>query len=114
MTDIDRRRILGKTEGNPLFLQEVARALIDGGLVERADSGWRLTGDTAEIAIPDTIQSLITVGLDRLPDSARRTVQTAAVIGRTFAEGLLDRGHRPTGGPRRSPRARAPRSDPGV
>jgi class 3 adenylate cyclase/tetratricopeptide (TPR) repeat protein len=89
MTDIDRRRILGKTEGNPLFLQEVARALIDGGLVERADDGWRLTGDTAEIAIPDTIQSLITVGLDRLPDSARRTVQTAAVIGRTFAEELL-------------------------
>ena len=36
MTDEDRRRILGKTEGNPLFLQEVARALIDGGLVERA------------------------------------------------------------------------------
>jgi class 3 adenylate cyclase/tetratricopeptide (TPR) repeat protein len=89
MTDIDRRRILGKSEGNPLFLQEVVRALIDGGLVERADDGWRLTGDTAEIAIPDTIQSLITVGLDRLPDSARRTVQTAAVIGRTFAEELL-------------------------
>jgi class 3 adenylate cyclase/tetratricopeptide (TPR) repeat protein len=89
MTDEDRRRILGKTEGNPLFLEEVARALIDGGLVERADSGWRLTGNTAEIAIPDTIQSLITVGLDRLPESARRTVQTAAVIGRTFAEELL-------------------------
>ena len=89
MTDEDRRRILGKTEGNPLFLQEVARALIDGGLVERANGGWRLTGDAAEIAIPDTIQSLITVGLDRLPGTARGTVQTAAVIGRTFAEELL-------------------------
>ena len=89
MTEEDRRRILGKTEGNPLFLQEVARALIDGGLVERANGGWRMTGDTAEIAIPDTIQSLITVGLDRLPGTARGTVQTAAVIGRTFAEELL-------------------------
>ena len=89
MTEEDRRRILGKTEGNPLFLQEVARALIDGGLVERANGGWRMTGDAAEIAIPDTIQSLITVGLDRLPGTARGTVQTAAVIGRTFAEELL-------------------------
>jgi class 3 adenylate cyclase/tetratricopeptide (TPR) repeat protein len=89
LTDEDRRRILGKTEGNPLFLQEVARALIDGGFVERANGGWRMTGNAEEVAIPDTIQSLITVGLDRLPGTARRTVQTASVIGRTFAEGLL-------------------------
>ena len=89
LAEADRRRIVGKTEGNPLFLQEVARALIDGGLVERADDGWRLTGSTGEIAIPDTIQSLITVGLDRLPAAAKRTAQTAAVIGRTFAEEVL-------------------------
>ena len=70
-------------------MQEVARALIDGGIVERGDDGWRMTGDTTEIVIPETIQSLITVGLDRLPESARRTLQTAAVIGRTFEEELL-------------------------
>jgi class 3 adenylate cyclase/tetratricopeptide (TPR) repeat protein len=89
MTGADRQRILRKTEGNPLFVQEVARALIDGGVVERGDEGWRLTADTTEIVIPDTIQSLITVGLDRLPESTRRTLQTAAVIGRTFEEELL-------------------------
>jgi tetratricopeptide (TPR) repeat protein len=89
MTEAQRRRILRNTEGNPLFMQEVARALIDGGVVERGDDGWRLTGDTTEIVIPETIQSLITVGLDRLSESTRRTVQTAAVIGRTFEEELL-------------------------
>jgi class 3 adenylate cyclase/tetratricopeptide (TPR) repeat protein len=89
MTEAERQRILRNTEGNPLFMQEVARALIDGGVVEREDGGWRLTADTAEIVIPDTIQSLITVGLDRLPESTRRTVQTAAVVGRTFEEELL-------------------------
>jgi tetratricopeptide (TPR) repeat protein len=89
MTGAERQRILRNTEGNPLFMQEVARALIDGGVVEHTDDGWRLTGDTTEIVIPDTIQSLITVGLDRLPESTRRTVQTAAVIGRTFEEELL-------------------------
>jgi class 3 adenylate cyclase/tetratricopeptide (TPR) repeat protein len=84
-----RRQILAKTEGNPLFLQEVARALIDRGFVERVDDEWRLVADTIDVAIPDSIQSLITVGLDRLPDTARRTLQTAAVIGRTFDEELL-------------------------
>jgi class 3 adenylate cyclase/tetratricopeptide (TPR) repeat protein len=89
MTGSERQRILRNTEGNPLFMQEVARALIDGGVVEQGEEGWRLTADTTEIVIPDTIQSLITVGLDRLPESTRRTVQTAAVIGRTFEEELL-------------------------
>ncbi len=89
MTASERERILHNTEGNPLFMQEVARALLDSGAVERGDDGWRLTGDTSEIVIPDSIQSLITVGLDRLPESTRRTVQTAAVIGRTFEEELL-------------------------
>src|SRR5687768_4433649 len=89
MTEAERQRILRNTEGNPLFMQEVARALIDGGVVERGDEGWRLTADTTEIVIPATIQSLITVGLDRLPESTRRTAQTAAVIGRTFEEELL-------------------------
>jgi len=89
MPDDVRRQILRKTEGNPLFLQEVARAVIDGGLVEPANEGWRFTGHTAEIAIPDSVQSLITAGLDRLPEGARRTLQAAAVIGRTFDTELL-------------------------
>jgi class 3 adenylate cyclase/tetratricopeptide (TPR) repeat protein/energy-coupling factor transporter ATP-binding protein EcfA2 len=84
-----RKRIFAKTEGNPLFVQEVARALIDRGVVERTDAGWRLAGDVAEVAIPDTVQSLITVGLDRLPQGARRTLQAAAVIGRSFGEDVL-------------------------
>jgi class 3 adenylate cyclase/tetratricopeptide (TPR) repeat protein len=89
MPETVRETILGRTEGNPLFVQEVARDLIDRGLVERIDEGWRLAGDASEVAIPDTVQSLITVGLDRLPDGARRVLQTAAVIGRTFDEDVL-------------------------
>jgi class 3 adenylate cyclase/ATP/maltotriose-dependent transcriptional regulator MalT len=80
-----RRAILERTEGNPLFVQEVARSLLDA--VERGDDGPRLAD--AEVTIPETVQSLITVGLDRLPERARRTLQTAAVIGRTFEEDVL-------------------------
>ena len=80
-----RKRILAKTEGNPLFVQEVARVLIDGEAAERSRKG-----SPGELAIPDTVQSLITVGLDRLPASARQTLQVASVIGRTFEHELLN------------------------
>jgi class 3 adenylate cyclase/tetratricopeptide (TPR) repeat protein len=84
-----RGRIVARTEGNPLFLHEVARALIDRGLVEQAEDGLRLADEAADIAIPDSVQSVITVGLDRLPETVRRTLQAASVIGRTFDEELL-------------------------
>ncbi|HYY07212.1 MAG TPA: adenylate/guanylate cyclase domain-containing protein [Actinomycetota bacterium] len=84
-----RGRLVGRTEGNPFFVQEVARALIDRGVVERHEAGWRVTGDVADVAIPDSVQSLITAGLDRLPPEPRRTLQAAAVIGRAFDVELL-------------------------
>ncbi len=89
MPDDVRGRILAKTEGNPLFLHEVARALIDLGVARRDDDGWRLASDAANVAIPDSIQSLITVGLDRLSEGARTALQAAAVIGRSFDADLL-------------------------
>jgi class 3 adenylate cyclase/tetratricopeptide (TPR) repeat protein len=82
-------RIIASTEGNPLFVQEVARAMIDRGVVEPIEGGWRLAGDPFEVAIPDSVQSLITAGLDRLPERARATLQAASVIGRSFDGGLL-------------------------
>jgi tetratricopeptide (TPR) repeat protein len=84
-----RERILERTEGNPLFVQEVVRSLVDAGALERSGDGLRLTDEVGVDAIPNTVQSLITVGLDRLPARARRTLQTAAVIGRTFDEEVL-------------------------
>jgi class 3 adenylate cyclase/tetratricopeptide (TPR) repeat protein len=83
-----RRRILERTEGNPLFVHEVARSLIDGG-VERSGEGLRLADAAATVSIPDSIQSLITVGLDRLPEHTKRTLQAAAVVGRTFEAHVL-------------------------
>ena len=70
-------------------------------------------GSPGELAIPDTVQSLITVGLDRLPASARQTLQVASVIGRTFEHAPSRTRSRRATGPRsrrrrgRSSRARA-------
>ena len=81
-----RQRILAKAEGNPFFVEEVVRALIDSGAVTRDDSGmhWRATADVEEMDIPDSLQALLMARIDRLEDEARRTLQLAAVIGRSF------------------------------
>lgn len=81
-----RQRILAKAEGNPFFVEEVVRTLIESGVVTRDESGmhWRATADVEEIDIPDTLQALLMARIDRLEDEARRTLQLAAVIGRSF------------------------------
>jgi predicted ATPase len=107
-----RDRILERTEGNPLFVHEVVRSLVDAGALVRDGEVLRLTDDTAVGAIPNTVQSLITVGFDRLPERTRRTLQTAAVIGTDVRRGrarVADRGRR---GRRRPARARAAGPDP--
>ena len=79
-----RALILTKSEGNPFFVEEVIRSLLDSALVVRENSHWRATREIENIAIPDTLAGVINARLDRLDEGARRVVQTAAVIGREF------------------------------
>ncbi|MBW2282374.1 MAG: AAA family ATPase [Deltaproteobacteria bacterium] len=79
------RRILDAADGNPFFLEEITRSLVEQGtLVNDDDEGVRLTRPVAEIAIPGTVQELIGARLDRLGPAAKRTAQVAAVLGRQF------------------------------
>jgi class 3 adenylate cyclase/tetratricopeptide (TPR) repeat protein len=73
-SEVVRTRILERTEGNPLFLEELAAAV-----------GAEGSNDT----VPDSLQAVITARLDTLDDDARHTLQLASVIGRTFPEQLL-------------------------
>ena len=79
-----RSLILTKAEGNPFFVEEVIRSLLDSHLVVREDGLWRATGAIEGIAVPDTLAGVINARLDRLEDESKRVVQTAAVIGREF------------------------------
>ena len=74
-----RRLLLEKTEGNPLFLEEVIRNVEETGEEEAAQS------------IPDTVQALIAARIDRLSGDSKAVLQRAAVIGRTFWGGALAR-----------------------
>ncbi|MBI4306864.1 MAG: AAA family ATPase [Chloroflexi bacterium] len=84
-----RDLILKKSEGNPFFVEEVIRSLIDSGSVRRDNGVWHATREIADIAVPDTIAGVITARLDRLSESARPVVQTASVIGREFGFDIL-------------------------
>ena len=81
-----RNRIMEKSEGNPYFMEEVVRTLIDRGVIVRDEDGthWRATGDAADLDIPGNLQTLLVARIDRLAETARQTLQVAAVAGRSF------------------------------
>lgn len=85
-------KIEAKAEGNPLFVEEILKELIEDGVLVRGENGdgWMRQGEIAEIAIPDNLQALFVARIDRLQDEIRRTLQLAAVIGRTFYYRVLE------------------------
>ncbi len=97
ITDTMRAGILEKSAGNPFFIEEVVRALIENGAVvseERSDNGkvdryWVSTSEGADFAIPDNLRSLLSARMDRLEDGTRATLQMASVIGRNFYRRVL-------------------------
>ena len=80
-----------KAEGNPLFVEELSRALVEDGTLERVDGGYRLGRSLAGIVIPDTIQGVIMARVDRLPETSKTALQVASVIGREFSARLVER-----------------------
>jgi len=86
-----RQLVLRKSEGNPFFLEEVVRVLVDHGVVQRDESGlrWKAAASYEEIEIPDNLQALLLARIDRLEKDTRRTLQLASVIGRSFYHRVL-------------------------
>ncbi|MEJ2184629.1 MAG: adenylate/guanylate cyclase domain-containing protein [Gemmatimonadota bacterium] len=85
LPEATRERILQRSEGNPFFLEEVLRSLIDSGLVVRENGHWRATEKIAAVSIPHTLAGVLSARIDRLPEPTKRVAQTASVLGRTFA-----------------------------
>jgi class 3 adenylate cyclase/predicted ATPase len=88
-----RSLILGNSEGNPYFIEEVIRTLIDGGaLVKDSEvEQWRLTADSEEIVIPENLHALLAARFDGLIDEARHVLQVASVVGTTFHYGIMQK-----------------------
>lgn len=77
------RAIYRETEGNPFFIEEVIKALIEAGQIYRADGAWERR-NVEELAIPQSIKEAIGRRLDGLKEQTCETLQYAAVLGKTF------------------------------
>jgi predicted ATPase len=84
LPDDVRTHILQKAEGNPFFVEEVIRMLIDRGAIIQENGNWIAGAQIEEVDIPDNLQSLLLARIDRLPDEVKHTLRVAAVIGRQF------------------------------
>jgi len=85
-----REVIYEKSDGNPFFVEEVIRMLIEQGAIERRDGRWSATRAIDDVQIPDNLHSLLVARIDALPPEARHTLLVASVIGRRFAASVLD------------------------
>jgi predicted ATPase/class 3 adenylate cyclase len=81
-----RDKILAHAEGNPFYVEEIIRTLIDrGAIVQDEDTGhWQATREVDDIALPDTLNGVLMARIDRLQEEAKRVLQLASVIGRVF------------------------------
>ncbi len=77
-------RIIERAGGNPFFVEEILRQLIDEGHIVRTDTGWRAEAGLAEVEIPDTVQAVLAARIDLLGANEKRALQAAAVVGRIF------------------------------
>jgi class 3 adenylate cyclase len=81
-----RREVIARAEGNPLYLEQVLRSLLEtGGLTPRRT--WALTVPAAQL--PSGLESLLMARIAALPRDSRRLAQVAAVIGRSFSPAVL-------------------------
>ena len=84
--------VTGKAEGNPFYIEEVTKALVEAGVLERVeDTGYRLARAIDQVEIPGTIQEVILSRMDRLEREAREAMQLASVVGREFTARVLGR-----------------------
>jgi adenylate cyclase len=85
-----RDLVLERARGNPFFIEEVVRSMIDGGGLRREGDGWRVRAEVASPNVPQSIQSLIRSRVDRLAPELKGVLEGASVIGRLVRRRLLE------------------------
>ncbi len=83
--------LVERTGGNPFFVEEVVRALVEDGTLAGRPGAYRLTRPLEQVGVPATVQAVLAARIDRLSAEHKAVLQSAAVIGRTFAEPVLAR-----------------------
>jgi serine/threonine protein kinase/tetratricopeptide (TPR) repeat protein len=84
-----RELIARRAEGNPFFIEEVARSFIDDGVVEIENGRFRVTEKIDSVVIPETINDVIMARVDKLDEQTKSLLRIASVIGRNFFYKIL-------------------------
>jgi tetratricopeptide (TPR) repeat protein/MoxR-like ATPase len=84
-----KQRLIGRTEGNPFFLEESVRTLVETQVLVGAPGAYRLAQALPTMQVPATVQAVLAARIDRLPPEEKRLLQTAAVIGTAVPLPLL-------------------------
>ncbi len=79
-----RDMIVARADGNPFFIEELIRSLIETKQIVRENSHWRAINEEAKVSLPDTLRGVLGARIDRLPELTKHVLQNAAVIGRSF------------------------------
>lgn len=82
-----RAVVIERAEGNPFFVEEIVRTLIDQGVLERTEGRWTAHELSGDFVVPDTVQAVLAARIDLLAPGDKAGLQAAAVIGRTFWSG---------------------------
>jgi len=84
-----RRLIVESTAGNPFFIEEVVRTMVEDGTLVGGPGAYRTTRPVDRVRIPASVQAVLAARIDRLIPQDKRVLQAAAVVGRTFPESVL-------------------------
>jgi len=82
--------VLSRAGGNPLFVEELIRSLLENGAILQEDHRYTLTREVSALEVPDTIQGIIAARMDRLGENLKRIMQAASVIGTEFGCCILE------------------------
>ena len=84
-----QRMLIERTEGNPLFLEECVRTLVETEVLVGQPGAYRLGKETVAIQAPTTVQAILAARIDRLPPEDKQLLQTASVIGKDVPWAVL-------------------------
>jgi class 3 adenylate cyclase/tetratricopeptide (TPR) repeat protein len=85
-----KTQLIARTEGNPLFLEESVRALVETGVLLGEIGAYRRARDATTVQVPATVQAILAARIDRLRPELKRLLQAAAVIGKDVPMPLLE------------------------
>jgi len=84
-----KKQIVDRSGGNPFFMEEIVRSLIDEGAIVRTNGAFQVTEKIDHVVIPSTINDVLAARIDRLEEKTRDLIKVASVIGRSFFDRIL-------------------------